>query len=630
MKTMERDGALMARAIDWLGRLPLLGVEELSSLLQTREDSVSRALSELERIGCVEWVAPESPEVMGRRLFVVANGAIDAGLARGYALDRKEILLRMARVETTVVLNRFLVEAVEAASHDIEIDLADARFLPSVASREVRRWPPDIEAYGCLRWGPWLAPFFVALDRAGAPDLHRRLRVSGWYAFGESETPWTRDGLPTILVVCPSEREIEQWAKAVIASADRRGCAPLSVVLATASAAWRDPLGAIWRRVDGIRHALLCERLRWVLHLPSGAEPPGIGARLSFQQVEQKQPPLRDWARAVVEDDRRRRSLGETERMGALALVAGADHKTLLEWIGHHPLLSVAELSVLVDLPAPLVQRLLGRLSEWGLVDAVVRAASEDDVPLPRHFLTGGGLRLLAARDGVPWQRYFRHGVLAAPAQGKRQRDRLKGFLTQFEHTVGVNSFFVRLGASTPASGRLLRWLNAAESTEWCEYGGKRHRLRPDGSGLVAAGGQIGRFFLEWDRGTMRGPQMMEKFHYYAAYCTSRRSKGDVPLAVLIVTNAPHRENVIWQDLEAAFDEVKAKPSRFFTSIDTLISGVGAFGPVWRPFDSVRRVRWRDSEGATLKEIALEPFGGGDTTRNGDAWSAFSRVEHDR
>jgi len=593
MKTTQRDGALMARAIDWLGRLPLLGIEELSLLLQTREDSVSRALSDLERLGCVEWVAPESPEVMGRRLFVVANGAIDAALAQVYALDRKEILLRLARLETTVVLNRFLVEAVEAASHDIEIDLADARSLPSPASREVRWWPPDIEAYGCLRWGPWLAPFFVAWDRAGAPDLHRRLRVTSWYAFGESETPWARDGLPPILVVCPSEREIEQWAKAVVASADRRGCAPLSVVLATSAAAWRDPLGAIWRRVDGTRHALLCERLRWVPRLPSAAETP-ISARPSFQQVEQKRPPLRDWARAVMAEERRGRSLAETERIGAIALVATADHKVLLEWIGHHPLLSPADLSTLLDIPAPLVQRLLGRLSEWGLVDGVVRAANDDDVPVPRYFLTGEGLRLLAARDGVPWQRYFRHGVLAAPAYGKRQRDRLKGFLNQFEHTVGVNSFFVLLAASGPTSGRLLRWLNAAESTERCEYGGKRYWLRPDGSAVVAAAGQIERFFLEWDRGTMRGPQMMEKFQCYTGYFASRRSQGDSPPAVLVVTNSPHRENVIWQDLETAFNEVKAKPSRFFTSLDTLVGRLGPFASIWRSLDISGRISWQD------------------------------------
>jgi hypothetical protein len=160
-----------------------------------------------------------------------------------------------------------------------------------------------------------------------------------------------------------------------------------------------------------------------------------------------------------------------------------------------------------------------------------------------------------------------------------------------------VNSFFVRLAASTPASARLLRWLNAAESTEWCEYGGKRHRLRPDGSAVVADAGQIRRFFLEWDRGTMRGPQMVQKFHYYAAYFASWRSKGDVPPAVLVVTNSPHRENVIWHDLEAAFGEVKAKPSRFFTSLDSLVGRLGPFGPAWRRFDSVRRVNWRDSEG---------------------------------
>src|SRR6266540_1887126 len=133
MKTTERDGALMARAIDWLGRLPLLGVEELSSLLQTREESVSRALSELERLGCVEWVAPESPELTGRRLFFLTNGGADPALDQAYRQDRKEILLRLARLETTVALNRFFVEASEAASQDLEIDLADAQSLPPVA-----------------------------------------------------------------------------------------------------------------------------------------------------------------------------------------------------------------------------------------------------------------------------------------------------------------------------------------------------------------------------------------------------------------------------------------------------------------------------------------------------------------
>src|SRR6266498_1255009 len=119
MTTARRDGALQVGAADWLAQLPLLGVEELSSLLQTREDSVSRTLSELERLGCVEWVAPESPELTGRRLFFLTNGGADPALDQAYRQDRKEILLRLARLETTAVLNRFFVEAAEAASHDI-------------------------------------------------------------------------------------------------------------------------------------------------------------------------------------------------------------------------------------------------------------------------------------------------------------------------------------------------------------------------------------------------------------------------------------------------------------------------------------------------------------------------------
>jgi hypothetical protein len=229
--------------------------------------------------------------------------------------------------------------------------------------------------------------------------------------------------------------------------------------------------------------------------------------------------------------------------------------------------------------------------------------------------LTGEGLRLIAARDGVPWQRYFRHGVLAAPAEGKRQRDRLKGFLAQFDHTVGVNSFFVRLAASPAASGRLLRWLNAAESTERYGYGGKTLLLRPDASAILATQGQISRFFLEWDRGTMRGLQMREKFYYYAAYFASRRTTSEPGPAVLIVTNSPHRENVIWDDLEKAFNGVQSKPSLFFTTIDTLIRGSGPFGPVWRSFGSAKRAIWPSASVA----VALDPSAGSSGTKELDA-----------
>jgi len=613
IQTTEQEREVVRTAFDWLERLPLLGVDDLSLLLNARQGSVSRTFTELERRGWVEWVFPESPETSPARLYLLAKGGGDVVSTETHDQDRKEILLRLARLETTMAFNRFAAVLVQAASHDSQTDLVDIRSLPLGVNREGRWWPPEIEGYGCLREGSFRAPFFIAWDRAGAPDLHRRIRVSGWYAFGDSKA-WGGRELPAILVVCPREREIEQWVRLATASADRRGCAPLSLALATSSSAWREPLGAIWRRVDATCLLPLRERVRWDVRAPSQAESAASNPKPLLQGTPQSRSPLRDWARALAEDERRRNSLSEGERVGVLALAANGDHKTLLKWIGHHPLLSPADLSVLLDMSADLVDRLLKRLSEWRLVGPIARAANGRDRPAPRFFLTIEGLKLLAAQDGVPWQRYFRHGVLAAPAQGKRQRDRLKGFLNQFEHTVGVNSFFVCLAASATSSGRLLRWVNAAESTKRYGYGGKTLLLRPDASGTVAVQDRVCRFFLEWDRGTMRGKQMREKFHYYAAYFASRGDSKAQP-AVLIVTNSPHRENAIWHDLEEAFGEINGMPSRFFTSIDSLIRGPGPFARVWRSFGSSRRVAWPDSsarrepgtfaEDSTTKESGL-------------------------
>ena len=129
--------------------------------------------------------------------------------------------------------------------------------LPWTATRSSRLWPPDVEAYACLKWRQWSAPCFIAWDRAAAPAVHRRKRVSGWYTYALSHRWQT----PPILVVCPSEREVEEWARAVVISADRRGCPPLTVFLATAPAAQTDPTGEIWRRAHGRAKASLFERL---------------------------------------------------------------------------------------------------------------------------------------------------------------------------------------------------------------------------------------------------------------------------------------------------------------------------------------------------------------------------------
>jgi hypothetical protein len=109
----------------------------------------------------------------------------------------------------------------------------------------------------------------------------------------------------------------------------------------------------------------------------------------------------------------------------------------------------------------------------------------------------------------------------------------------------------------------------------------------------------------------MRGLQMREKFHYYAAYFGSRRNQDDVQPALLIVTNSPYRENAIWEDLEKAFNEVHWAPGRVFTSVDTLINQPGPFAPIWRSSGSSRRTIWPDAG----VPIASDESAGDSTTR---------------
>lgn len=583
-RAADRD--LRRDAVEWLARLPFLGSSDLSMLLGVGENRAERVLADLERLGWSEWITPSSPELDPARLYVLTETA-QARLAgsppsRPHPIGRRETLARLARLETAAGLNRFLAELAVAAAEDVEVELADARPLPWTASRGSRCWPPEVEAYACLRWGTWIAPFFVAWDRAAAPPVHRRKRVSGWYTYAQSHG-WD---IPSILVVCPSEREAEQWARAVMNSADRRGCPLLTVFLTSARAAQTGPLGTIWRRVDGQVEALLCERLRWIPREKEPLSSARLTNRLDLRQLPEAAITLREWAIPLADHPDKASGL---ERAAALSLATGPLQKTMLEWIGHHTLLASSDLATLMDLQGPLAEKLLAGLNARELVRRVPRSETAEPAA-PRYVLTSAGLRLLAARDGVPPRRYVRHGVIAAPDGGKASR-RLETLVDQFEHTVGANNFFVRLKRDVDASsGRLLRWLNASEATQRFMCYGQRRWLRPDGYAEVELNGAVRRLFLEWDRGTTRHLQhLTEKFQCYADYfavlpeTTSRAG-------LLIVTVSPHRETVIWNIMKCTFGG--QPPTGVLTSIDSLVERLGPLATTWRSSSSRHRVCW--------------------------------------
>jgi len=160
-------------------------------------------------------------------------------------------------------------------------------------------------------------------------------------------------------------------------------------------------------------------------------------------------------------------------------------------------------------------------------VNCVDRMAHGEDAVVPRYFLTAEGLKLLALRDGVPPRRYLRHTPVAAKAPGWPGGGRLQTLLRQFEHTVGVNRFFVRLIADAKVYGaQVVRWFSASEATQRFANVGQTHWLRPDGAADVHLEGKLYRVYLEWDRGTMRLPEIREKFGQYAQYFNLLKRTG--------------------------------------------------------------------------------------------------------
>jgi hypothetical protein len=219
----------------------------------------------------------------------------------------------------------------------------------------------------------------------------------------------------------------------------------------------------------------------------------------------------------------------------------------------------------------------LERAERHQLVEVVVRPNGQ------RHFVLGEfGLRLLAARAGVPFRRFANHTPFVAALPGAAG-GRLQTLVRQFEHTVGANSFMLAcLGnSSDPESRTLARWQNPIEAVVRFESGGVRRTLRPDGAGEVLQGDESHEFLLEWDRGTERIAVLIQKLERYASYFGSG-SSAPTSACLLVVTSSPGREDVVWSAVGAAFRGRVRAEGRVFTTTESLVERYGAFAEVWR------------------------------------------------
>jgi hypothetical protein len=569
-------------ALDWLIRLPLLGAYELAMILGEDERATSRVLSDLLHYGWLEAGVISSPELEPDRLYALSPAGRSeiatalalsaAGLGQELPVDPQEIAHRWARVETTVGLNRFLAELVAAVQKTTNVRVEAIRSLPRRRPRSAW-WPVEVEAYGCLRADRSLAPFFVAWDRAAASFHHRKKRLAAWYAFSNEQQSWGT-GAPSILVLCANASTSAQWTKATQTFAARHADRPLPVLLAEINAVFSaDPLDEVWRGSETNLEAALTERLTWRERVPEECH---LRPLAHLPQTPSQQVPMRS-VLAVADTSSERRA-------PVLYREIGVTEKRFLDWLAFHPLLTAEDLSVLVHCRRQQAQIGLRRLKDAAFIEDLVTRASDDVCDDTYYFLSSEGLKTLAQRDSVPARRYARHSSIAAAVTGWQGEGRLQTLLRQFDHTVGTNRFCVELLAeSARRQIQVIAWLSAADAVMSISSGDRR-QLRPDAAVDLQWRGARLRLLLEWDRNTMRGPQMNAKLGHYATYFKEKvhqRANGDWPEHLLVVTTSPSRE----EDLRARFNSaVGIAGLPYFpllSSTASLVERLGPFAAVW-------------------------------------------------
>lgn len=573
--------ARLARALELIARLPLLGEPELARLIGIDVVDARGLRFELERRGWIEWFIPGTYALSARRLSVVREEALPqlasafgmepSELSRHLPVRRHDTLQRMACLEITARTNRFLADLAASPGLPELVELADARSLPLALSARERWWPPGVHGYGCLRAGELWAPFFLAVDRVAAPDEHRRALVAGWAGAAEAIAPrWGAEGLPVVLLVCAGERERAVFEGRLVSIAER-GDRRIDVLLTSVQDVEREgPAGVIWRQPGSAAPSSLIERLGW------GREPalPRLHLHDAWETASppQTRPSLREWAPRAATDP----AAPALEHAAAVVLATDRDEKRVHELIAQYPLVTARDLAYLAGLPPDAVERRL----DW-LLQCRVIAIEDDDATEsagPRHCrVTQPGVNLLALRAAAPVKRFGRFSPLIALEPGKPVRHR--------EHLLGVHRVFARLAEDAlAAGGRLVQRRNEAASTRRFRHDGRTAWTRPDGSGVVEVEGSCLPFLLEYDRGTLDRGDLAAKLGGYRAYFATEAWRQDfetVPLVLFVCTNDQAERRVA----EAVCTAAPGVPVRLTTEWRYECDGrnpAGLLGPIWR------------------------------------------------
>ncbi len=195
-------------------------------------------------------------------------------------------------------------------------------------------------------------------------------------------------------------------------------------------------------------------------------------------------------------------------------------------------------------------------------------------------LLSGLAMRLLSARAVTPASRFARHGGVTV-----LDGDHDAAALRHGAHTRGVNRTLARLASDARrGGGRLAAWWNEPRSTRRFRHDGRWWFIRPDGSGVLAIGGERTPFLFEYDRGTLDAGDYRGKFEGYRKYFEDRVWERDFetrPVVLFVCADDRAEERVA--------DAARSEGHRLrllITSEWRFAPGsghpAGLMGPIWR------------------------------------------------
>ena len=638
--------------LGWLLCYPFQSTRELARALGRDASVVAAHLRELAARGLVESLAPAwldgrlwSLTGAGIRLLGQAVESDPLQLAKEWRADRVARERLMAQLFSIVPVERFVLDlCIHAPAGLAPLDVGRR---PAVRWHWLRGWRHrfahgqqalTVQADAVVVWlreprgrsgsmllsgqavpdqpnsGTWQCAFIICeRDLEDRASLQQRL--ARLFQYRESAERWaTYQQFPPILALLKHPHHTERWRRELQALTQAQHAAPLAGAMAALPAErgdTSDPWRLSWENfADGSP-----TRLREVLTPVSlAAWPDGVRdhivatravmlplatRRMSKISTTQPLPPHRSFASSKPRT--------ENQRLPSLSTQLGQRHITVLSLLTQHPLLSTNDIAALINIKQNSAAHYLRELWQRDCVCAWQRP---DDTS-PRWWLSDGGLRLVAAMQHVPLQRlgiYEKQAgengnitptLLDRPLFIPRA---LPPLLRYPLHTTGVYSFMAALNRAADARATITWWETGATCERSYPWHGIRRNLRPDAefSLLQQDTSKIRhlRYWLEYDRGTMRRRDLEAKMRTYAEYVRSREwfkdGRASLPRLLFVVPDTGQERRIS----EAARTSLADLPLHVLVTTAGHIASADPFTAIWRPVfplaSETRRAMWTE------------------------------------